>query len=82
MVKWEEELETLSHIFWQSPLDGGFCFCASGMFSRSRVQVPNTLVGEVLAKSKGVHPRWNLKEAYGKLSGLRTETAYEAGITG
>jgi hypothetical protein len=30
-------------------------FCASGMFSRSRVQVPNTLVGEVLAKGKGVH---------------------------
>ena len=32
------------------------------MFNRYRVQVRNTLVGEVLAKSKGLHPMWNLRK--------------------
>jgi hypothetical protein len=46
-------------------------FLCVRMFNRYRLQVPNTQAGEVLAKSKGVHRRWNMKEAYGKLPGLR-----------
>ena len=44
-----------------------------------RVEVPNTLVGEVLANSKGVHRRWNLKEAGGKT--LPRGTRISSGIT-
>ncbi|MEO8961696.1 MAG: hypothetical protein ABI325_07440, partial [Ginsengibacter sp.] len=58
-------------------------FCASGMYISYRVQVRNTLCSrKYQPRARASIVRWNLKEAGGKHSSLRTGTAYRQGNKG